>query len=199
MLDSAMLHFAAGKTKTAAWFVSHCNAFSKRDDLARKLQEFIDVDIYGDCGTLQCERGSRVCDELLNTTYRFYLAFENTLCDDYVTEKTFNAMKNFVLPVIYSGAKLSRFLPPKSYIDVDSFKTVEELATFLKFLSNNPEEYIKYFWWTKSYKITSVNPLDLCKICQKLNEPKFLAKRQIYEDIKDWFYKDVCRNPIIKF
>lgn len=192
-----MLDIAKRKTKAAAWFVSHCNAFSKRDELARKLQEYVDVDIYGKCGTLVCKRGSKECDVLLNTTYRFYFAFENTLCVDYITEKVFNSMKNFVIPVIYSGAELSRFLPPKSYIDVEKFKTAEDLATYLKFLSDNPDEYVKYFWWRKYYKVTSQIKVNACAICQKLNELNL--KKQVYENIKDWYYKDTCRLPKIKF
>lgn len=35
----------------AAWFVSHCNAVSGRDKLAKALQDYISVDIYGKCGT----------------------------------------------------------------------------------------------------------------------------------------------------
>lgn len=197
MLDSNLLQQAQHKTKTAAWFVSHCNAYSKRDELTQKLQEYIDVDIYGKCGTLQCEKHSTKCDEMLNTTYRFYFAFENTLCLDYVTEKVYDAMKNFVIPVIYSGAQLSQFLPPQSYINVESFETVEDLANFLKFLSKRPEEYIKYFWWRKYYKIISRDALDPCKICMKLNELKFKSKRQIYASIKDWLYKGVCRHTKI--
>jgi len=41
------------KTKSAVWFVSHCNTLSKRETLVAELKKYIDVDIYGKCGTLQ--------------------------------------------------------------------------------------------------------------------------------------------------
>lgn len=136
--------------------MSHCNTFSKRENLVKKLQKFIGVDIYGDCGTLSCELNAIECDEMMNLTYKFYFAFENSLCIDYLTEKLYRTIKNFVIPVIYSGADLSRFLPPKSYIDANDFNTAEDLANHLKFLSENPKEYVKYFWWKKHYKVAQM-------------------------------------------
>lgn len=187
------------KNRTVAWFVSHCNVFSHRDDLVRNLQEFIDVDVYGKCGNLSCSRHSTECDEMLSASYKFYFAFENTLCIDYITEKLYNTINSYVIPVIYSGAELSRFLPPKSYVDVESFDTAENLAKYLKYLSDNPREYVKYFWWRQFYKIARKDEMEFCALCLKLNEPNFNTKKQTYENIKDWFYKDTCRNPKIKF
>lgn len=136
---------------------------------------------------------------MLNTTYKFYFSFENTLCIDYLTEKLYNTINSYVIPVIYSGADISRFLPPKSYIDVESFQTAEHLANHLKFLSDNPREYIKYFWWRKHYRIGLRDDRWFCDLCLKLNEPNFNTKKQTYENVKDWFYKDTCRNPKIQF
>lgn len=180
--------------------MSHCDVYSKRDDLTRKLQQFIDVDVYGKCGPLSCPRHSNHCVEMLNTTYKFHFAFENTLCVDYVTEKLFNAMNIYVIPVIYSGADLTRFLPPKSYIDANEFRTAKDLADHLKYLAHNPLEYIKYFWWKKFYKVGPMKEsMDLCAICQKLNKFNSKYKTQSYANIKKWFFQDVCMEPAIKF
>lgn len=197
-IDEEIFALAAKKNRTAAWFVSHCDVYSRRDELTRGLQKFIDVDVYGKCGTLTCPQDSPKCSEALNTTYKFYLAFENTLCVDYVTEKLFNHIENYVIPVVFSGADVQRFLPPKSYIDANAFETVKDLAEHLTFLSEHPHEYIKYFWWKQHYKVTDGTNFA-CQICEKLNEFNFSLKKRTYESIKDWFYEGSCNNAKIKF
>ena len=45
------------KTKLAFWIVSHCETDNKREDYAKKLQEYMPIDIYGKCGPLNCSKG----------------------------------------------------------------------------------------------------------------------------------------------
>lgn len=183
----------------SVWFVSHCNVDSRRDDLTRKLREFIDVDVYGKCGSLSCPRQSKHCFEMLNTTYKFHFAFENTLCVDYVTEKLFNAMNSYIIPVVYSGGNMTQFLPPKSYVDANKFKNAKDLADYLIFLAQNPHEYIKYFWWKKHYKVVTTSGVDFCAVCEKFNEFYPTYKSQSYTSIKKWFFQDACKRPKIQF
>ena len=81
-------NYARGKTKMATWFVSNCNAASGRNNYVKELQKYMTVDIYGRCGK-SCPKTNKKCFEQLNTDYRFYLAFENSNCKDYLTEKVF--------------------------------------------------------------------------------------------------------------
>ena len=65
--------------------------------------------------------------------YRFYLAFENSMCRDYVSEKVFQRMADsLVIPIVMGGANYSAHLPPHSYINVEDFKSPKELASHLK-------------------------------------------------------------------
>jgi alpha-1,3-fucosyltransferase len=166
--------------------------------LVRQLQaNGIDVDIYGRCSNQTCSD----CNGELRKA-KFYLAFENSLCTDYVTEKLYKMTYDNVVPVVYSGADLNRFMPPRSYIDANAFATVEKLAEHLKYLSENPQELVKYFWWKKYYKIREqwiVRGEQLCKICQKLNEPNLWERQQFYPSIKAWNGKNMCKDPSIKF
>ena len=88
-------NYAKGKTKQVAWFVSNCNAKNKRLEYALELAKYIEVDIYGACGTYSCARANMEdCNKMLSKEYKFYLAFENSNCKGYITEKFFwNGLK----------------------------------------------------------------------------------------------------------
>lgn len=76
--------------KQVAWFVSNCHPRNQRMHYARELSKYIQVDIYGACGSLRCPRSqSQTCFDMLDEDYKFYLAFENSNCKDYITEKFF--------------------------------------------------------------------------------------------------------------
>lgn len=84
------LNFAKGKVKKVAWFVSNCGAQNGRLQYAQELSNHIQVDIYGACGRFSCPRShTNSCFRMLSRDYKFYLAFENSNCRDYITEKFF--------------------------------------------------------------------------------------------------------------
>ena len=49
-------HLAAGKNKTAAWFVSHCATQARREMYVKQMKKHLEVDVYGKCGKLTCSR-----------------------------------------------------------------------------------------------------------------------------------------------
>ena len=149
-----------------AWFVSNCETHSGREEYVSKLrsQPGIHVDIYGSCSSLFnshivpkiCLKGPSNCmnETLLN--YRFYLSFENSKCDTYITEKYWmQGLHGHVVPIVL-GAKreqYKRIAVPNSYIHVDDYSTVEELAKELHRLNKNDSEYVKYLQWTQLYDV----------------------------------------------
>lgn len=105
------------KNMAAGWFVSNCNPKSNRSmyvDMLSKELLLLDhtIDIYGDCGKFNCTRDDMVqqCFANIETDFYFYLAFENSFCEDYVTEKILNALEHFSVPVVYGGANYSRYV-----------------------------------------------------------------------------------------
>lgn len=100
--------------------------------------------------------------------------------------------------VVYGGADYNRFVPPNSYINANDFDTSKDLADYLLYLDNTPEEYVKYFWWKQYYVIKSVSPF--CQLCSKLHEDSSNNKIQYYQNVKEWWFQDVCfLKPKIKF
>ena len=49
----------ANKTKTVAWIVSNCDSKSGREAYVTELEKYINVDIYGKCGPLNCSDCSK--------------------------------------------------------------------------------------------------------------------------------------------
>ena len=82
------------------WFVSNCkHDRTKRIEFARKLEKesALTLDIFGGCGK---GRVSKEAEDQMWTEYKFYLAFENTACKDYITEKFFKVLGKEVIPVV---------------------------------------------------------------------------------------------------
>ena len=89
-MEKKKTNYANGKTKMAAIFVSNCYSYSGRLAYVRELEKYVTVDVYGLCGNMTCERDEMDnCYQLLSDHYKFYLAFENSLCKDYISEKFF--------------------------------------------------------------------------------------------------------------
>jgi len=92
---------------------------SGRNEYIRRLQNYISVDVYGGCGNLTCERDKqRDCREMMGRDFKFYIAFENSMCFDYVTEKMFYNVKFDIVPIVMDlHGNYDRFVPPKSFIN----------------------------------------------------------------------------------
>ena len=184
------------KIKLAYWLVSHCKTQNHREDFAKELQRYIPVDIYGGCGPFKfMKRGSahwaKHERKTLMMKYKFYLAFENTNCKDYISEKLFHHMGHGVVPIVMGGGNYSDILPKHSYIDVKDFESAKALADYLKHLDKNNGEYLKYFEWTKNYHWYV--KLARCELCRKLNDPTEPYKS--YENFTQWWFYDENGNP----
>ncbi|KAK6192091.1 hypothetical protein SNE40_003632 [Patella caerulea] len=184
------------KKKLVAWFVSNCYTQSKRNEFVIELQKKIKVDIYGKCGSLTCGKDSNDnCLKMLDNDYKFYLSFENSLCKDYISEKALHMLKRNIVPVVRGGANYSAILPKKSVIQTSDFNSVSELADYLVYLDNNPKEYEKYFEWKKYYDVIEPEPFPVCDLCQRIRNSCSCNFEKQYENVDNWWRKDICWEP----
>lgn len=183
------------RPKKIAWFVSNCGTASLREELYNEMKKHIQIDVYGKCGSLRCDKHwGDECYDLVEKQYKFYLSFENSICEDYVTEKLYNLLKYNIVPIVYGLADYNTLAPPKSVINVMDFKSVKKLVAYIEFLDTHPEEYRKFFEWKRDYVVDTSNSLTLCTLCQKLNEP---IQPKIYSDVVKWWTgenNDKCIN-----
>uniref|UniRef100_A0A9J2PDJ4 Fucosyltransferase n=1 Tax=Ascaris lumbricoides TaxID=6252 RepID=A0A9J2PDJ4_ASCLU len=190
-MEYPLFNYAKGKTKKAAWFVSHCLTNNGRREYALQLQLYIQVDIYGDCGDRRI--GRREGARALKSNYKFYLSFENSNCRDYVTEKFFdNALSNDVIPIVMGPPKqfYERIAPPHSFIHVDDFDGPKALARYLHEIDRNDTLFNEYFLWKRMG--TLMDSRFWCRLCAIVQQPP--PKK--YEDIDAWWHKQGdCRWP----
>lgn len=202
-INDTLKAILSNKTIAAAWFVSNCNAPSGRTSVAKKLKAELQkygmqLDIYGKCGTMQCPRSSMdECLRKLRTDYYFYLSFENSFSEDYVTEKLLHALDNYAIPVVYGGANYTRFMPDGIYLSANTL-TIKELAKKMVDLIQNKELYYEYFKWHNHYiyrdVVASVTTDPYCKLCEAINNEEIMSQTTIYEDIGMWWSPEKCQT-----
>ena len=76
-----------------------------RENFMRALNKITKVDIHGKCagifGRLTYPRNSERCQNWIRR-HMFYISFENSICDDYVSEKYWDVpLDNNLVPVIF--------------------------------------------------------------------------------------------------
>ncbi|KAB7500146.1 Alpha-(1,3)-fucosyltransferase 6, partial [Armadillidium nasatum] len=122
------------KNKTLAILGSNCSGRNGRWNYVKVLEKYINIDSYGQCGKLKCSGHFNKDCNLLNP-YKFYLAFENSNCKDYITEKTWwNSFEKETVPVVMGTTKSNyeKLLPPNSFIHVDDFESPKHLADYIR-------------------------------------------------------------------
>ncbi len=133
---------------------------------------------------------------MMEVKYKFYFSFENSICEDYVTEKFFEIMNHDIVPVVYGGANYSRIAPAHSYIDALQF-TPETLAQYFKVLDANDQQlYNENFWWKGHYAVESgVEQMarhGFCDLCKKLHQDEGVVK--FYPQlVSEWHPKKKCK------
>ena len=185
----------------AAWFVSHCATVARREKYVKAMQNHMDVHVHGKCShgytKRRCGRDKELeCYKMMDKNYKFYLSFENSVCDDYLTEKYFNIFRYNVIPVSYSGGKFSEMSPPHSSINVLDFTSAKALVNYLKKVDKNDNLFAEYFWW-KDFYVVRQSPEDgaqaYCDLCAKLNSPD--SPKKVYNDMFDWWVtKSHCKK-----
>ncbi|ELU04046.1 hypothetical protein CAPTEDRAFT_80587, partial [Capitella teleta] len=73
--------------------------------------------------------------------YKFYLAFENSFCNNYYTEKLTKLNSVDTIAVVMGLVNYSSVLTPGTFIDVRDFPSVKALTDHLKYLDNNDTAY----------------------------------------------------------
>ncbi|KAK7065913.1 hypothetical protein SK128_023869 [Halocaridina rubra] len=173
------------RPKLVAWMSSHCPTSSRREDYVHELNKYVPVDMYGRCGKESCFvrgilREAECWTKVMRRLYLFYMTMENSLCDEYITEKLYHPLKYGLVPVVYGSANYSKFLPPNSFINARDYHP-RELAQLLTDLQRNPVEYGRYHLWRGYWKIVVYG--SFCELCYRLHNDPYTGH---HKDIPQW-------------
>ncbi|XP_041049887.1 alpha-(1,3)-fucosyltransferase 7 isoform X2 [Carcharodon carcharias] len=176
------------KSGISTWVVSNYRKTSLRAKVHANLSKHMKIDIYGKAAR------KFLPDEMLLPTishYAFYLAFENSIHKDYITEKIWrNAFMAGSVPVVLGPqrANYEQFVPPDSFIHVNDFASEKELTNFLMGLWENSTQYEQYFNWRRKYvvKVSTDWTERFCNICTKFHS---LPQPKVYRNLHAWFHQ----------
>ncbi|KAJ8031454.1 Glycoprotein 3-alpha-L-fucosyltransferase A [Holothuria leucospilota] len=202
--EHEMVDWTKGKTKLVAWVASNCYKTGwPRLEFVRNLSKHIEVDMYGACGDDNCTLSHRKCQYgPLVQEHKFYLALENKVCKDYITEKFWsNALKQNLVPIVYgpSRSEYEKWAPPHSFIHVNDFESMEELAKYITKLDEDDALYSEYFEWQRHGSVESFGiwqwiTLDMiCNIAKKYH--KSINTFEMFH-VEQEFWDYSCRGDI---
>lgn len=138
-----------------ACFISNTSHTSNdRQTYLMELMQYIAVDSYGSTlpNKVLAEDNGRATKLDVCADYAFTLAFENSCCQDYVSEKFFDPLVSGSVPVYIGAPNIDEYAPAdNSYINALDFSGPKELAQFLNRLYQDTEAYEQYLAWKQQH------------------------------------------------
>jgi alpha-1,3-fucosyltransferase len=183
------------KTESLLWMVSHCQTQSKRESYIEELAKFTNVTNIGRCN----ENKSSSCPNKLNCEidlakkFKFYLAFENSLCIDYITEKAFKWYSRDIIIAVRGARDYQKFLPKGTFIDTNDFTSPKSLARYLNKLGSDEQRYTNILKLKDHLKVIGEQEhaqIAYCNLCFKLNNLRQFKKS--IKNVGDWWTKNAC-------
>ena len=183
------------------WFVSHYKVPSRRDEFVEKMSKTANVDIHGKCSEyFPIEKGS-ARERTKLSKYKFYIAFENSKCPEYVTEKLYKVLNSNIgdnppIPIVMGPNKswYVEHLPMNSFIHVDDFDDPEELGSYLNYLNSQDNLLLEKLNWRRHHKLKCQMPIR-CKLCDMLLTRGFEQQNNLLiSDFKQFWKRANCQN-----
>uniref|UniRef100_A0A667XC34 Fucosyltransferase n=1 Tax=Myripristis murdjan TaxID=586833 RepID=A0A667XC34_9TELE len=176
------------KDKLVCWVVSNWNPKFKRVQVYTELSNHIDIDIYGKAFDRPVD--NQDLPKLISSC-KFYLSFENSIHEDYITEKLYNPLKVGTVPVVLGPSRQNYedYIPGDSFIHLDDFAGAKQLAERLRYLDQNPTEYMRYFDWRGKFTAKTVW-LGLYSACRTCHYLQIHRGYQAFHNLNKWYWGD---------
>ncbi|XP_051881127.1 4-galactosyl-N-acetylglucosaminide 3-alpha-L-fucosyltransferase 9-like [Pristis pectinata] len=174
------------KSSLVCWVVSNWNSDHARVKYYNELYKYVEINTYGQAFG---EYLSNIDFIPTISQCKFYLSFENSIHEDYITEKLYNALLAGSVPVVLGPSRenYENYIPANSFIHVDDFLSPKELADYLHMLDGNEYLYMSYFKWRKYYKVRMTHFWDehACSVCENIRQHK---EYKSLSSLEKWFW-----------
>jgi len=183
-------YYNGGKSSKLFVNSSNIDLIKKRSDISLFCFQNKMMDIFGNGWPNGISKeDSRMVNrharkkEILNN-YHFNLCFENTVYPKYITEKIWESIENYCLPIYYGGLNSSIYeiFPENSFLDYSKFENPKKLLIYIENLK--VEEFVlrmnkciavyngfiekSFTFWEKNKKLMLDNIINKCRfIIQK--------------------------------
>ena len=178
-----------GRENLVAGIISNCH-FEWRVNYTTELMKHIHVDQWGKClrntpGRFWRTRRRAFEEEklkLLNKNpYKFLIAFENAVEDDYITEKIYHAYLTRSIPIFYGDKAVFDLVPANTSLIYANNYTPKQLAELIQRIANDDSLYSEYF---KNWDLVKMRKLHerycsehfVCATCRKVWETLYKRK-----------------------
>lgn len=74
--------------------------------------------------------------------YKFTIAFENDTKNGYITEKIFQPLQTYSIPIYWGDPLINKMVNPNSFINCHDFKSFDEVIEYIIYLDNNDKAYL---------------------------------------------------------
>jgi len=170
----------SAKTNLINSFISSSIDESGRVRLVKQLISLLPIDSYGrlfNNKKIECDNGFESKMSIISR-YKFTLALENAVAEDYVTEKFYDPLVAGSIPVYLGAPNINEFAPGQNcFIDIRAFASVRQLADYLLRLNMDDDLYNQYFTWKgKPYERGFMKKLDevelhpFMRLCQRVKK-----------------------------
>jgi hypothetical protein len=75
--------------------------------------------------------------------FKFMITMENSREDTYITEKLINGLLSNIIPVYWGSDRVHDYINENRFINVEDVNNIEEIINKMKFLKENPNEWLK--------------------------------------------------------
>ena len=155
----AAARLAVGASAAVAWVASNCDSRSGREAYVRGLMRHLAVDSFGACLHTRDAGANALAADYSNwgdvfpmkrrllAGYKFVLVLENSVDEDYVTEKIMHAWEAGAVPLYLGAPNIAEFaLGPRSFVDLRGM-THAQVAALVATLDADPGALAAYHAW----------------------------------------------------